>query len=270
MPSDRYREKALRALPVLVDCAQRRQTISYKELGEKIDVYCRNVGRVLAHIRDDICQPRCLPLITAIVVTHATRLPGGSFLPEGTKHLTKKQYRLRFQDLRDQVFAHENWDQLLAELGVKPVRKTAEDIDQEGREYLDYEARRGGTGESPEHERLKQFVSSHPEVVKLPATAKPSLEKQLLSGDRCDVVFHGDERAAVVEVKCRHRGELVKGIYQAIKYRALVRAEEGQGDDYPVDAFLVAYAIPDDIEEHAQHFGVRCIAVDEGRISEGG
>ena len=65
------------------------------------------------------------------------------------------------------------------------------------------------------------------------------------SGDECDVLFERrNTPPAVVEVKVGLLGEVVKGVYQAIKYRALLSAERGQGEPFEVDAHLVAHAIP--------------------------
>ncbi len=47
----------------------------------------------------------------------------------------------------------------------------------------------------------------------------------------------------MVEIKNGDPGELVKGIYQAVKYRALMQDEKGHGNPALVDAILVAYSI---------------------------
>jgi len=54
-------------------------------------------------------------MITAIVVTKGTGLPGAGFLPEGTRHLTKEQIKQRFEEIRDEVFAYPGWQDLLRE-----------------------------------------------------------------------------------------------------------------------------------------------------------
>jgi hypothetical protein len=72
------------------------------------------------------------------------------------------------------------------------------------------------------------------------------------------VVFDLDQNGyAVVEIKNGERRELVKGIYQAIKYRALMVAEKGHGENYPVSAHLAAYDIPDDIVALAGKFKIQ-------------
>jgi putative restriction endonuclease len=115
------RDNAHRALPHLVYCAHLKETITYGEIGRKIGIHHRPVRFLLGYIRDEICLQRDLPLLNVIVVKQNTGLPGESFLPEGTRCLTDEEYRRRFEELRDQVFAYEGWDDLLADLGLTPL-----------------------------------------------------------------------------------------------------------------------------------------------------
>lgn len=249
------------ALPHLVYYAQIRETLTYKKLGNLIGRYPRALSHILGYIRDKICIPKGLPLISAIVVRVAGKdrgLPGVSFLPEGTKGLSKEEYRQKFEELRDEVFNWDRWDDLLKELGLKAIRKTPEDLDREAAEYIEVSKRAGG-GESEEHEQLKNYIERNPGILELSPDKEPETEFRFLSGDRCDVVMDlGKEGWAVIEIKQGQRGELVKGIYQAIKYRALMQAQEGRGQACNVKAFLVAYRIPFDIREYAERFKIGC------------
>jgi hypothetical protein len=103
--------------------------------------------------------------------------------------------------------------------------------------------------EGEEHRTLKEYVARHPGILGLPASAKHHVEYLFPSGDEVDVAF--DCAAAgwvVAEVKIGIRGELVKGIFQAIKYRALSEARHAK----KTKAFLVAYSIPKDIADQAK------------------
>ncbi len=114
-------DNAYRALPHLVHCAELRETITYGELGTKIGIHHRPVRFLLGYIRDEICRKRGLPLLNVIVVNKDTGVPGESFLAGGTSQLTDEEYKQRFEDLRDEVFAYAEWDVLLVELGLTPV-----------------------------------------------------------------------------------------------------------------------------------------------------
>jgi hypothetical protein len=62
----------------------------------------------------------------------------------------------------------------------------------------------------------------------LPKNAKPDLEKVFGSGDRADVAFTMADKIIVVEVKSKISDDpdLCRGIFQCIKYWALIRAHQ--------------------------------------------
>jgi hypothetical protein len=93
---------------------------------------------------------------------------------------------------------------------------------------VDGSGRFGGAAESEEHRLLKEHVLSHPALVGAPK--KPdvaNVEEMLLSGDEVDVYFLTKNRAFLVEVKSIRSDErdLLRGIYQCIKYRAVFAAQ---------------------------------------------
>jgi alkylated DNA nucleotide flippase Atl1 len=69
--------------------AKRMRTESYGEIARVIGMSeSRKIAAVslrypLGFIRDNICQPRCLPWLNALAVNGDTWVPGDSFLPEG-------------------------------------------------------------------------------------------------------------------------------------------------------------------------------------------
>ena len=115
------RDNAYHTLPHLVYYAHLEKTITYGELGRRIGIYHRSLSFLLGYIRDEICRRRGLPLLNVIVVYKSNGLPGKSFLPEDLSHLTHEEYRRRFVELRDEVFAYSGWDSLLRDLGLTPV-----------------------------------------------------------------------------------------------------------------------------------------------------
>lgn len=121
MATEKTIECARLALPHLVECAKRGETITYGELGAKIDVHPRAVSHFLYYIRDEICVFRGLPLLTAIVVHKSDGKPGESWLPEGTQRLTEAEQEHKFEQACREVFAYQDWDDLLGELGLLPT-----------------------------------------------------------------------------------------------------------------------------------------------------
>lgn len=261
MATDYTIELSRLALPHLVYHAHLRNTITYGELGKSIGKHHRPIKDALGYIRDEICVPRGLPMINAIVVNKNSGLPGHSFLPEGTDDLSKQEYKDRFWRLRDEVFMFPNWDSLLIELGLESIEKQPEDFHKEAHVYSDFISSHPA-GEGENHLRLKNYIAENPHVIGLPTSICSTIEFKFVSGDSCDVTFSLENNEyIVVEIKNGERGELVKGIYQAIKYRSLMKAEKGLGSDVTVNAFLVAYTIPSDIAQFASRFNIECKAI---------
>ena len=112
------KERGLLALPHLVEAAKRRELLTYKQLAAKVGCHHRALSFPLGYIRDDICRARGLPMLTAIVINQGLKRPGGSWLPEGTDQLSPPQNRLRFEAECERVFACQEWDKLLDEVGL--------------------------------------------------------------------------------------------------------------------------------------------------------
>lgn len=192
-------------------------------------------------------------------------------LNDGLSHSVKKQVwasqssgiRIR-EDIADRLEVE--WREFLASGETGGER--AEDLDEQGRNYSRLLKRRGGVGEGEPHRQLKSYVASNPQAIGLPAGLLGREEHLFISGDECDVAFDLNEgESVVVEVKDgKERGELVKGIYQAVKYRALMAAEKGRGEEYPVRAYLVAYSVPADVARYAARFGIECKALDRSLV----
>lgn len=250
------------ALPHLVHYARMRKTMTYGELGAMIGQHWRATSHLLFYIRDEICIARGLPLLTAIVVNKSSGLPGRSWLPGGTAHLSPEQYRQTYEAVRDEVFAFDGWGALLEDLELPRIRPTEQDLNDAGLARAVYVERTGGVGEGDVHRTMKQHVAENPASIGLNSVEAVEQEYLFISGDRCDIVFDlGGDGHAVVEIKDQQRGELVRGIYQAVKYRALMEAEKGLGQPYPVSAHLVSHYIDDDIRALAKRFQVHCHTV---------
>ena len=87
---------------------------------------------------------------------------------------------------------------------------------------------------------------------------KPQPEWPLLSGDRIDVMFSDGKSFVAVEVKsiCSSPDDLRRGIYQCVKYRAVIEAQECPVTT-PVRAILVSEeSLPEDLQARASLLGV--------------
>ena len=62
-------------MPHLVRYAKSHQTVTYNDLADEIGRHHRAIPHALGYIRDDICTPRQLPFISAIVVNAQSENP---------------------------------------------------------------------------------------------------------------------------------------------------------------------------------------------------
>ena len=51
-------------------------------MAERTNLFAPGLTQQLAYIRDEVCRPRKLPWLSAIVVNTQTRRPGDAFLPD--------------------------------------------------------------------------------------------------------------------------------------------------------------------------------------------
>lgn len=270
MTTELTKKYAMMVLPHLVHQAQLGEEIEYKRLAEISGLpHHRPLNNVLGYIRDEICLPRNLPRINSIVVNKDTHEPGESFLETGTDNLSPEEYSRRFREERDKAILFNGWDELLKELNLTPVTSSQDELDHLANEYNKAMARRGAAGgEGPQHKNLKEYIAKRPQEIGLSALRKPIMEYLFPSADECDILVElTDKSYAIVEIKVGdNKGELVKGIYQLVKYKALLVAEKGHGENVPVQVHLVAYQMPDDVIDFASKFGIKCHTIQRNKV----
>jgi hypothetical protein len=270
MATDRIKSLANKALPYLIHCAQKRQTVTYGELGEFLQIHPHaEVPHILTYIRDQICEPLGYPRLTAIVISKNSKRVRDGFFKEDIAGLSEDEIQQKYEQFRDVTFSFPRWDDLLDQLGLKPLPATDQDLDREAEEYNQVMERSGGGsgGEQVQHQLLKEYIATYPQKICISALGNPTIEYEFISADRCDILIElVGERSAIIEIKIGQRGELVKGIYQLVKYGALLEAERGHGEPYPVELHLVAYSIPPDISDFAKKFGITCHCIPEDQV----
>ena len=98
------------------------------------------------------------------------------------------------------------------------------------------------------------------EVEKRLRDARAETEVELLSGDRVDVVIYGEIVAVEIKSGDSDWHDFRRGIYQCVKYRAVLRVQEvaAQEDRLPVRARLVTESRLDgDSRALAKRLGVK-------------
>ncbi|MCH8328711.1 MAG: hypothetical protein IID15_09370, partial [Candidatus Marinimicrobia bacterium] len=174
---------------------------------------------VMGHMFDGkIIRGELVPMMQALVVAKSTKLPGKGlkeFYP-GYETLTtdKKRKIFKFGD---------NWLLLADDLSI------VLDEPQRGKRVSPKNLRNPyGSEGSPEHRSLRDYIADHPEAIGLPPPIKSHTEYPLKSGDSIDVALEYKDRIIGIEVKSRRSGDddLERGLYQCIKYGAVLKAEE--------------------------------------------
>ncbi len=141
----------------------------------------------------------------------------------------KKKLKI-VERIRQDVRSYSSWDQIYQKLWDEPVAENypEEKIndekgpDENGSGY-------GGSAESDQHKALKKWVAENPAEIGVPDSfAKGKTEFKLLSGDLVDVLFTDGKSFFAVEVKSviSSDDDFRRGMYQCVKYRAVLEAQE--------------------------------------------
>ena len=241
-------------LPVLVWRAKNGRTITYSELDQLIvsrgwghHVMYVQYGHPAGAVGDALLETEKqweipIPPLNALIVNVNTGIPGRGcdyylkhFLGKKKKLLSAADRKALAEATHEKIFNFTKWDKLIKQYGLKYLSKEPAKLDfKEASKPL-----HGGwslEGESKAHEMLKVFVAHNPSILdldlKLP---KGNCEYVLASADRPDVIFEGKDILVVVEVKSRisNDADLQRGIFQCVKYRALIRAEQKSRQEVP-------------------------------------
>lgn len=223
-----YQKRARKALPILVREAQAQNTIYYSDLAlelgmpnpRNLNYVLGSIGQALESLSDEWDED--IPPIQCVVINKHTGLPGegiGWFITHKVdfrKLPLEAQQELVWAQLR-KVFEYPKWPAVLKAFGLSS----------DYAKVLHEAAASGGRGESKQHQALKEYVRKHPEVLQLPDSAgEGATEFHLPSGDILDVLFRvGDDwQAAEVKSAISDVPDLVRGMFQCVKYRAVIKA----------------------------------------------
>ena len=120
--------------------------------------------------------------------------------------------------------------------------------------------RYGRSGEGKNHKRLRKWVKKNPsKVMENLDVVKTKTEVELLSGDRVDVVYYAGETTIAIEVKSRDSNwhDLRRGIYQCIKYKAVMCAQMRNVNGHTVSSLLVTEnKLPNNLRKLAKNLNV--------------
>lgn len=263
-----YQRRALEALPILVRQAIAGQTIYYSDIAAELEMpNARNMNFVLGAVGSSMLQlgvawGEAVPPIQALVVNKTTELPGEGFSefapdPAGFRAATHAAKRRMVQGMLAHVFSYSRWGAVLSHFGIQPPPPP----DLSTLLPLDARRRLGSGGESDAHRALKERIAAEPTVVGLAATGFTAhIEYVFPSADAVDILFQGNDQRVAVEVKSRisDSGDLLRGLFQCIKYRALLDAEASVEQRSPDGRVLLALegTLPVDLARIARTLGI--------------
>ena len=228
--------QARMGLPILLESAELGRTLTYSDFNEAIakrnaiepagsvrgfGMVLEKIGQSLNHLSDEWGIE--IPPITILVVNKETGLPGEGFDPFLERRLTKNNRRALIERATQEVFEFPLWDYVAEYFGIVDERR----VPLHQPVSLPEPGPRRGGGEGKAHQALKTYLAAHPGVFHTYGDFPPGeMEVHLPSGDIIDILFQNEDTALAVEVKAADAppDELTRGIFQCVKYRAVLRA----------------------------------------------
>ena len=262
----------------LVHAARSRTTMTYRQARLQLESTCEfsaiftpRMGRVagvamnaiLDHVPD-------VPLLNVLLVNSSTGLPGSGavgflatrypnrrWLRRDDAHKDRRWRRL-IEDEAAQVYAYTRWNEVYGLVYNRPLPDVDDHLD--GLDSKErYSSGRGG-GEGENHKALRLKVMREPSLVRRglrPQDTKTEVE--LLSGDRVDVVSVPKAMTVAIEVKSEDSSwhDLRRGVYQCVKYRAVMAAQDLRRKP-TIESWLVTESeLPGELKALARRLGVR-------------
>ena len=264
----------------LIAAAKEETTLTYSEAKDRLEKECGfdtiftvNIGKVAGAVIDKILeQDSSAPLLNVLVVRKngknkgrpgpgarvflAERYPDEPWLSQNDAYEKYREDWIRIVEQETEtVCNYPCWECLYKKVygnNYEPDPFYAEGVESDG-------LPRGRGGEGINHKALRLWVKDNPEGVDRSfRSVRAETEVDLLSGDRVDVVFYADREIVAIEVKSRDSNwaDLRRGIYQCVKYEAVLCAQELRNRS--VRSLLVTETeLYGDLKELAKKLGVK-------------
>ena len=261
----------------LISAALNRRTITYGEAKVRLEkeigftkIFPTRMGHPAGMAMKRIADRfPAAPLLNVLLVRKEDGMPGdgaGFFLANrfDVKKLGKKDarknyprlWRQYFDQAADEVYAYPDWEAVYdAIYSQKLMRDTpvSKGMEVDGTVF-------GGGGEGKNHRALRLWVQSNSHIV-CPRLkdVRAETEVPLYSGDRVDVVYFAPNATVGIEVKSKDSNwfDLQRGVYQCVKYRAVLAAQDGR-ESPNIQVFLVTETeLDSDLHALAKRLGVK-------------
>ena len=260
----------------LIHAAKRRSSVTYGEAARRLEndfefetIFPTRMGIPAGALMYRILevQPDC-PLLNILLVRQGDGMPGegaGPFMADylGQPRLARpgyrdghpRRWRAACDEIAADVYAFRDWDRVYRKaFGERlPTATRPEGTERDGTSH----ARRG---EGPNHKALRLWIAKNPRRVRRAyANFETDTEVVLESADRVDVVYYGPASTVVIEVKSLDSDELDlrRGVFQCIKYRAVMEAMDTRSDALVVPVLVTQTPLPGDLAELVRRHGIR-------------
>ncbi len=224
-----YVQRARLALPILIRQAKAQKPITYSQLADELEMpNPRNLNNVLGKIGNTINALSGkhglgeIPMINFLVVNKSKGLPGdgisGFIKMAGYDKYPNYKKRAITEQVHSEIFYYPFWDKVLTLLNLAPATSPGKP----------FKPSQPGGGESPEHKKFKEYIAKHPEIFNLHADSVSEVEHEFGSMDKIDVLFIHNGLKTGIEVKSNisDENDICRGLFQCVKYKALLRAEQ--------------------------------------------
>lgn len=243
-------QKAAKPMAIwLIDAALNGGDLSYEDAKTRVQkklnftkIFSTHMGGPAGQLMHDIQRiQKDAPLLNVLLVRSGDRMPGegaGSFMaarfgkPEldekGVRTNHPKLWRKYFDKAASEVYAYSGWEDLFQKVYGSPYKPDSGPLapfDLSAGTEKDGQ-KPGGGGEGENHKFLRLWVKNNPDEIISESHVRAETEVVLKSADRVDVVYFMKNATLAIEVKSKDSNELdlERGIYQCIKYRAVMQA----------------------------------------------
>ena len=260
----------------LISAAHQRSLITYGEvknrLVHEIGFNPSKSARLMGHLAGIMMNSILVddletPLLNIILVRQDTRLPGDGAKGFLNRRFNKRCLQVEHSDwgkycnkAATEVYTFPHWAKIYKKVfggTFKPDDWVGAGEEKDGINF-------SRSGEGRHHKKLKFWVKNNPyRIDRMNGDARTETEVVLKSGDRVDVVIYGSEKTIAVEVKSRDSNEtdLERGIYQCIKYRAVMSAMDIRDQPCIMPVLVTESALPGNLKNLAKLHNIKHVKV---------
>lgn len=228
--TSKSRDIVRKMIPMLISWARQGRTdMTYQDMAKAADLNTWRIGHQLGLLHDVFTElekrtGRHIPVLNTFCKSKSTKVPscGFSYVERNYESMTLDEQQKIITLIENDAINYPDWDWVLDQLGLLPAKAfTEEDLENISKNF------RGFGGEGPDHKALKEYLQSHPETIGVSDVESADVEHCLPSGDRLDLHFNlknGDRVAVEVKPATAPDDDVTRGIFQCVKYRAVLDA----------------------------------------------